>query len=141
MSKEKTTAEVLHDGKLAKNYIENYICELFEKYHPFYYDNDFDFDIGSDDYDNSLEVYFNISIPYPFEPCYEVRKALLDLGFNIIFWNFREDKNGDFCDEIRGFEPRRYSAPAKHIPNKYGYVDERFNEEEYLKHNYRGENK
>ncbi len=139
-----TIAQRLHDSYEIQNHVENIIMEAYEKYEPEIYDN-LDISIGSDYYDNSIEIYFNISLPYPYEPCKEIRKVIYDLGFSMVYWNFKEDtmdvicdrligeepkliKNS--CDEIRGWEPR-HNRNAHWIASKYGYVDERFNEKEW----------
>ncbi len=125
--------------------------EAFEEYEPEIYDK-LDFHIGSDDYDNSIEIYFDISLPYPYEPCKEVRQAIYDLGFSMVYWNFLKDVMDVPCnrvtpappdnimknspDEIRGWEPRhnRYAHWASCRP---GYVDDRFNDMEWsLNYNY-----
>lgn len=123
---EKTLAERMHDGLLAKTEIEDKLCEVYKKYEPEIYNKGLDFDLSSDHYDNSLEVYFKISLPYPYEPCHEIRDAIYALGFYIVFWNFPED--GD--DEIRGREPR-HKRNCQWISCKYGYVDNRFNKKEW----------
>lgn len=125
MEQIKTLAEKLHEGYYAKIKIEDKILELFKKYESEIYDNDFDFDIGSDDYDNSIEVYIKNIIPYPYEPCQEIRKGILDLGFSVVYWNFI-DENGKYTEEIRGNEPRRYKN-FQHIHiDGVGYVDDRY---------------
>jgi len=152
MENKRTVAERLHDSFRVQMEVDELISDLFEKYEPKIYDT-LDFSIGSDDYDNSIEIYIKNSIPYPYEPCYEIRKAIYDLGFGNVYWNFLGDKrelplnktNGSIesmrisADEIRNFEPR-HSRNYLWIPCKYGYVDERFNEEEWKK-NYNFKNK
>lgn len=108
---------------------------------------------SGDWYDNSIEVYFKVSLPYPYEPCYEVRKILYDMGYHTVFWNFEKDiietvNDRTFgrepyltksCDEIRGFEPRHVKW-GKWKLTKYGFVDDRFNEE-HFRENYNFSNK
>lgn len=141
----KTIAERLHDGNYAKHVIEMTIDDTFEKYEPEIFEI-LSYTIDSDDYDNSLEIDFHVSLPYPYEPCKEVRQAIYDLGFSMVYWNFRKDVMDVKCDrvsppppdgiwkdspdEIRGWEPR-HSANAIWIRTEYGYVDERFNEQEW----------
>ncbi len=119
-------AQTLHDGYYAKNVIEDTICEAYEKFEPEVYEH-LDFDICSDHYDNSLEVSFNNSLPYPYEPSKEVRDAVYKHGFSIIYWNFKED------DEVRGWEPRHTKNSSKWVCCNYGWVDDRFNFEEWDK--------
>lgn len=149
--KKPTVAERLHDSYGVQSEVKNVIMEAFEKYEPEIYEI-LDFNIGSDYYDNSIEIYFNVSLPYPYEPSKEVREAVYDLGFSIVYWNFNKDTMDVICDrfigrepemvknspdEIRGWEPR-HNKHAHWIPNKYGYVDKRFNQKEWeLKYNFR----
>lgn len=139
---EMSMADKLHEATFIKMEIEDIICELmieegFE---------DYDFDISNDDYDNSLEIFFKFDILYPWEPSLEMRQALFDLGFDIIYYNFQDG------DEIRDFknnnEPRRtadfkQTKTGNIIENGHiliegiGYVDDRFKFEEW-KYNFRG---
>ena len=152
--KEPTITERLHDSYYVQLKIEDIISEAFEKYESEVSGNpEFDFSIGSDHYDNSIEIYFNFSLPYPYEPCKEIRDIIYNLGFSIVYWNFSKDAMDVFCDrligeeskiiknsrdEIRGWEPR-HNRNAHWIANKYGYVDDRFNEKEWeSKYNFRG---
>lgn len=145
MMEDRTIAERLHDSYRVQYEVEEIITEAFEKYEPEIYKK-LEFHIGADDYDNSIEIYFDISLPYPYEPCKEIRQIIYDLGFSIVYWNFLKDtmdvvcdrligqepeliKNS--CDEIRGWEPR-HNKYAHWIPTKYGYVDERFNEKNII---------
>ena len=125
--------------------------EAFEEHEPELYDR-LDFHICSDDYDNSIEIYFDISLPYPYEPCKEIRDKIYALGFSIVYWNFLKDTMDVVCDrfigqapelvknsadEIRGWEPR-HNRHAHWIPCKYGYVDDRFKEEDWIsKYNFK----
>lgn len=101
----KTLAQKLHEFGRIKFEIENIIEEAFEKYEPEIY-TDLDFSIGSDEYDNSIEIYIYNVIPAPYEPCLEIRKIIYDMGFGMVYWNFK-DENSKFTEEIRGYEPRR----------------------------------
>lgn len=140
-----TVAQKLHIGQSAKYRIEDELLEAFEEFEPEIYNlPDFGFEIGSDDYDNSLEIYFDISIPYPYEPCKEIRELAFSYGFSQVYWNFKHDTemvetdrvfpkpNGlvESYDEIRGWEPR-HGRSHHWESTKYGYVDYRFNEEEW----------
>ena len=151
MENKRTVAERLHDSFRVQMEVDELISDLFEKHEPEVYEL-LDFSIGSDDYDNSIEIYIKNSIPQPYEPCYEIRKAIYELGFGNVYWNFLADKrelpldktNGSELmrvshDEIRNYEPR-HSRNYLWIPCKYGYVDERFNEDEWNK-NYNFKNK
>lgn len=144
MENKKTVAERLHDSYRVQMEVDELISDLFEKYEPEIYEN-IDFSIGSDDYDNSIEIFIKNSIPYPYEPCYEIRKSIYDLGFSSVYWNFLADKrelpldktNGHesmrmSIDEIRNFEPR-HSKNYLWTGCKYGFIDDRFNEEEWSK--------
>ncbi len=144
MENKRTVAERLHDSFRVQNEVEELISDLFEKHEPEVYEL-LDFSIGSDDYDNSIEIYIKNSMPYPYEPCHEIRKAIYELGFGNVYWNFLADKrelpldktSGSGLmrisyDEIRNFEPR-HCRNYLWIPCKYGYVDERFNEDEWNK--------
>ena len=109
---EKTIAERLHDSYRVQEQVEEIIMEAFEKYEPENYEK-MDFAIGSDDYDNSIEIYIKNIMPYPYEPCWEIRDAIYALGFGIVYWNFADD-NGKITEEIRGTEPRRFkNAPER----------------------------
>lgn len=132
------TAQKLHESYYLIDQVEVYIFEIFEKYESEIVNKkDFDFEIASDDYDNSLEIYFKCSIPYPYEPSLKTRQDIQKLGFDIIYWNFLEDKIDDTYDEIRGYEPRHARHSTKNYPwmyhKKYGYVDKRFDEKEWCK--------
>jgi len=108
----RTIAERLHDSYRVQMEVEELISDLFEKYEPEVYEL-LDFSIGSDDYDNSIEIYIKNVIPYPYEPCWEIRDAIHSLGFSNLFWNFADEK-GKFTEEIRGAEPRRFKdAPER----------------------------
>ena len=112
MEKIKTLAEKLHDLHFIKMEIEQVISDSFEKYEPLIYET-LDFSIGSDYYDNSIEIYIENVIPYPYEPCWEIRNAIYGLGFGRVYWNFVDEK-GKFTEEIRGTEPRRFKdAPER----------------------------
>jgi hypothetical protein len=109
----KNVAERLHDSYKVQTEVEDTIWEAFEKYEPEIY-HKLEFSIGSDQYDNSIEIYIKNLIPYPYEPSWEIRDIILSLGFSIIYWNFA-DQNGKFTEEIRGEEPRRF----KHAEERY----------------------
>lgn len=128
MSEELSIAEQLHHAYKVIDRVESVILDAFEEHEPEVY---LDFSIGSDSYDNSIEIYIKNVLPYPYEPCKAIRKAIYDLGFSIVYWNFI-DEQGNYSEEIRGSEPRRLKN-APHLYTKYGYVDARFNEELYLK--------
>jgi hypothetical protein len=147
-----TVAERLHDSYRVQSEVENVIMEAFEKYEPEIYEK-LDFHISSDYYDNSIEIYFDVSLPYPYEPSKEVRQTIYDLGFSIVYWNFLKDVMDVPCnrvappqpnniwknspDEIRGWEPR-HNKHGIWIRNEYGYVDDRFNQKEWeSKYNFR----
>lgn len=126
-------AERLHDSYIIQNLVEEKILDLFEEFEPDVYENpEFDFSISSDYYDNSIEIYFNFSLPYPYEPSKEIREKIYEMGFSMVYWNFKEDKTENTYDEIRGYEPRHYRDSSKWISCKYGYVDDRFDEKEWL---------
>jgi len=143
--KKPTIAERLHDSYIVQMQVEDVIMDAFEQHEPEIYDK-LEFHIGSDYYDNSIEIYFDISLPYPYEPCNEVRQAVYDLGFSRVYWNFLKDVMDVQCnrvspplpdniwkgspDEIRDYEPR-HNRYGIWINNKYGYVDDRFNEDEW----------
>lgn len=144
-------AERLHDSYIVQEQVEQVIFEAFEKYEPEIYKK-LELHIGSDSYDNSIEIYFDISLPYPYEPCKEIREAVYKLGFSSVYWNFCKDTMDVMCDRIIGEEPKmmnnskdeirdwepRHDKFAHWIPNKYGYVDERFNEKEWeAKYNFK----
>lgn len=135
---DKTIADRLHDSFRVQWKVEEEIFDLFEKHEPEVYEK-LEFSIGSDDYDNSIEIYFKNPLPYPYEPCAEIRQAIYDMGFSIVYWNFMDDKNETgWHDEIRGYEPRHCRDSATWKPCKYGYVDDRFNESEWLsKYNFK----
>jgi len=134
----KTLAEKLHESYEIQEKIENIICDIYKKYEPEIYKK-LDFSFFSDFYDNSIEIIFLISLPYPYEPCLEIRQEILNLGFDTVYWVFSKDlievKNKrsfieNSPDEIRGFEPR-HNRYSEWIPTEYGYVDERFKEKEW----------
>lgn len=141
----KSVSEKLHDSYSIQSQVEDVISEAFMEHEPEIYEK-LDFHITSDYYDNSIEIYFDVSLPYPYEPSKEVRQVIYDLGFSIVYWNFLKDVLDVPCnrvsppppnniyinspDEIRGYEPR-HSKYSIWIENKYGYVDDRFNEQEW----------
>ena len=139
---EKTIAARLHDSYIVQREVEEIISDAFNKYEPEVYEK-LDFTIGSDDYDNSIEIYISNVIPYPYEPSWEVREIIYALGFGTVFWNFA-DENGKFTEEIRGTEPRRYKdAPersdakwCKEFWDKWGIggTDKRFDGEWFKKY-------
>jgi len=111
----KTIADRLHDSYIIQRQIDEFISDAFEKWEPEIY-NKLDFTIGSDEYDNSLEIFIHNLLPYPYEPCLEIRDTIKDLGFSIVYWNFI-DENGKYTDEIRGYEPRRLkNTPERSDP-------------------------
>jgi len=137
--KEKTDAEKLHEGNEVHKKIDSCIDGLFEKHEPEIYDH-LEFSTASDYYDNSLEVYFKSSLPYPYEPCHKIRDEIMKFGFSIIYWNFIKDETAieiggvkDITyDEVRGREPRHYKNSLTWKKNQYGYVDDRFNETDWV---------
>jgi hypothetical protein len=152
MKKEKTVAEKLHEAYSTIHKVEEIILEAFEKHEPEIYEK-LDFEIHADEYDNSIEIDFGITLPYPYEPCKEIREEIYNLGFSMVYWNFIKDVMDVPCnriyppppnnisknsaDEIRGYEPR-HNKNAIWINTKYGFVDDRFNEEEWLlKYNFK----
>lgn len=120
----------LHESQRIIYEIEDTILNAFEKYEPKTYD-DIDFSISSDYYDNSLEILIKSSHPYPYEPKMEIREEIFKLGFDNVYWNFVGDSSHD---EIRNYEPRHYRDSDKWLrkPNEYGYVDDRFNLDEWV---------
>ncbi len=114
---EKTIAERLHDSYRVQGQVEEIIMEAFEKYEPDNYDK-LDFSIGSDDYDNSIEIYIKNIMPYPYEPCWDIRDVIYALGFGTVYWNFA-DENGKFTEEIRGTEPRRFKDAPERSNSKW----------------------
>lgn len=145
-----TLAEMSHQNNHIYSCIARIILNVFRTYEPETYkllskerNTNKSISASGDWYDNSLEVYFKVSLPYPYEPCYEVRKILNDMGYHTIYWNFTKDVSEvmgrgqrveNVEDEIRGFEPRHYKY-GMWVPTKYGYVDSRF-DEEHFKTNY-----
>jgi len=132
------TSEQIHEAYRNIARLEEYIGDLFERLEPDVYATpEFDYEISADDYDNSLTVRFKtFELCYPYEPCLEIRDELLKLGFSIIYWTFPDG------DEVRGFEPRhyqhgRFEVIIKWKPTVYGYVDGRFNEQEWKSKYYR----
>lgn len=140
-----TVAKRLHDSYIVQSEVMDIISDAFEKYEPDVYEK-LEFHISSDEYDNSIEIYFDVSLPYPYEPCKEIRTAIYDLGFSIVYWNFLKDVMDVKCDritppppdniwkdspdEIRGWEPR-HSRHGIWVSSKYGFVDDRFNQAEW----------
>jgi len=82
--------DALSDAEKRKFDVEIIIRRAFEKHEP---------EIGKklsyhwdcDDYDKSITIYFDVSLPYPYEPSYEVRKDIYNLGFSIVYWVFTKD--------------------------------------------------
>lgn len=155
-----TLASQLHEAYKIITKIEDFMCEIFEKYEPELYNKGFDFDIASDPYDNSLEVYFKSEMPeYPWEPGIEIRQEIYSLGFDVVYWNFVNEEFGwelktdkgffkfSKDEEIRGFEPRRFKNffPKDlgmgvgfnhiHVPG-IGYVDNRFDKKVWINSKY-----
>lgn len=134
---DKSLSEQLHEAYRTIDKIEMFICEIFEKYEPELYKYGFDFDIASDPYDDSIEIYFKSQMPeYPWEPGIEIRREIYNLGFGIVYWNFA-DENEVYTEEIRGFEPRKFKVysvnnydqeHSKFVWDKWkiSFVDKRF---------------
>ncbi len=113
-----TIADRIHDGVFATGQAEMVLFDALqaEAICP-------DFELGSDQYDNSLEVYFREEIDRPWEPSWATRCAMLALGFDTVYWNFMDGT------EVRGREPRRLKAgPHRHVPG-VGYVDDTWTED------------
>jgi hypothetical protein len=143
---EQSLAEQLHDAYVIIHHVEDRILDAFQKFELDELDKldifDIDFHISSDPYDNSIEIYIDTIIPYPWEPCWDTRKLVYDMGFDIVYWNLK-DNEGKFTEEIRGTEPRRfkdfkpYTAYGIihnshiHIP-RLGYVDDRFDQKVWV---------
>ena len=143
----RSTAEKFHESEAVKNRIEDVISESFEKYEPENY-KDLEFSIYGDDYDNSIEIYIKNHMPYPYEPCIEIRRAIYDLGFGIVYWNFWDGGELDslggkkYPEEIRGTEPRRYKVSEGRSSAKLcqaawsrwgiSYPDERFDGDKWI---------
>jgi len=132
-----TIAEQLHERHAIEAEIKDIIDLAFEK-HESDTERLMDYHIGSDWYDNSIEIYFENVIPYPWEPNPATRQAIYALGFDIVYWNFVGEK-GQYSEEIRGWEPRHYKNSDKWCHSdgtfrlsRHGYVDERFNEQAYV---------
>ncbi len=153
-AEEGSIAEKLHDAEHLRYKINDIIDEAFMRYEPEIH-RGLDFTFGSDYYDNSIEIYFHKSLPYPYEPCNEIRETIYAMGFSSVYWNFLEDVADVKCnriyppppdgiyknspDEIRDYEPR-HSKNAIWKETKYGYVDDRFNEEEWKsKYNFKNQ--
>lgn len=133
IEKDKTIAQIIHDGRSAEQRVEYVIDGAFGEFEPNTYHIIFEYyRIGFDDYDNSIEIYFNASLPYPYEPCKEIRDRIYELGFDMVYWNFEKDTFEGEKDEIRGWEPRHVKNASEWTLTKYGYVDSRFNESEWL---------
>jgi hypothetical protein len=137
---EKSLAEQMHDASATLSHIDNLILDIFEKYEP----EIEDFHTIDDDYDNSIEIFVDTVMPYPYEPCWQTRIAIYEMGFSIVYWNFSTGENGKFPEEIRGSEPRRIKMfkPVQepsgiwccghiHLPG-IGYVDDRFDEKVWV---------
>jgi hypothetical protein len=139
-----TLAMKMHEATHVIYEITDIIEEAFNEYESDVYEN-LDIKIYSDDHDNSIEIHFQNSMPYPYEPCHEIRKIIFDMGFKNVSWTFSKDTMDVICDriirgpklmensvdEVRNYEPRhnRYAPWTKTI---YGYVDDRFNEVEWV---------
>lgn len=106
-----TFAEQLHQAQTITLQITEIISTTFEKFEPETYDT-LDFHISSDYYDNSIEIYVENVMAYPYEPCWQIRDVIYALGFSIVYWNFA-DSDGKYTEEIRGSEPRRYKSAAE----------------------------
>jgi hypothetical protein len=136
----KLDSEKIHEALHIRSKVISLLFDYFEKYDNENYQNVnglMEIDIGTDTYDNSIEVYIKYALEYPWEPCKEMRDLLYDYGFSIVFWNFSNDGN-DSNEEIRGWEPRHYndskewtSDGSHFIQSKHGYVDNRYNEKEW----------
>jgi len=121
----KTLAEELHSAYSIISIIEDKISDLFEKYEPTTFEV-LNFTISADMYDNSIEIYIKNVMPYPYEPCKEIRKAIYDMGFSIVYWNFYNESK-KITEEIRGYEPRHYKDSSTwKLINDVGYVDDRY---------------
>jgi len=119
----KITAEEIKKADLVRTKFEDFLDELLYEYHEL----EVDYYFYTDEYDNSIEICFEEDIEKPWEPHPDIRKAILNLGFYRIFWNFTDGT------EIRGNEPRRSSSGPHKYHKKVGYVDEDFDYKEYIK--------
>ena len=142
------TAKKLQEAYNIIEYVDDFIYELFEQYEEeMTHDTKFDTNISCDYYDNSISITFKTKIPYPYEPCDEIRKAIYNLGFDNVYWIFGKDTKDVICnrvlgvdkklmkdspDEIRNNEPR-HNKYDEWVLTKYGYVDKRFDEKEWIK--------
>lgn len=104
-----SVANQLHNAYQINDMFETFILGLFEEYYPEIYKNGFDFSFDVDSYDNSVEIYFKCEMPeFPWEPNQAIRKEILGLGFDTIYWNFVNDPDQKYHEEIRGDEKRRF---------------------------------
>jgi hypothetical protein len=113
----RTIADRLHDSYRVQEEVEEIIMDLFEKHEPEVYQV-LDFSVCSDPYDNSIEIYIKNVMPYPYEPCWEIRDAIYAMGFGTVYWNFA-DETARYMEEIRGAEPRRYKPSEEVTPELY----------------------
>jgi hypothetical protein len=79
--KEKSLADRLHDGNMAHAVIEDRVDEIFP---------DLVCKIGSDYYDNSLEVYFSPETPADFVATQEQSDKIFEMGFSRFWLNFTD---------------------------------------------------
>jgi hypothetical protein len=77
-----TLAEIIHEGEMAKMKLED---EIIEDVWPGRVHS-----IGTDWYDNSLELYFYKNTPEDFSATKEEAEQILKHGFSILFLNFAD---------------------------------------------------
>lgn len=83
-----TIADRIHEGYMTEALFEDTLAEFWP-----------DFDrIGTDHYDNSLEVYFEENTPTDnegtLEPTEEQLQIIWDAGFDRVWFNFQKHKDG-----------------------------------------------
>lgn len=92
MSEQKLTlAERYHEGELAKDRIEDALCDLL----PWE-----DFGIGQDHYDNSLEIYLKGNGPDEWRATPELTESIKGMGFSQ-YWVNWPDGTEQHCTGTR----------------------------------------
>jgi hypothetical protein len=114
-AEEKSLAERMHDGARAEAIIEDRIDDLFPELVC---------KIGSDYYDNSLEVYMSPETPKDFSVTQEQADEIFKMGFSRFWFNFTDgsEQTAIAKGEFAGVKERRM------IPNNQRWTEEKAKE-------------
>ena len=125
-------SDKVHESFNVISELSGYVLDLFEKYENFSDDFELDFYIFTDQDSNTLEIFINSDLPYPYEPSIKMRMELFKLGFSNLSFIFENAEIGQ-REIVQNYKPRRWENLEAPIETKYGSVDDRFNEKAWLK--------